>query len=250
MKIEPGQELLHYRLTEKIGEGGMGVVWKALDTTLHRDVAIKILPEGFSGEGDRLARFEREAKLLASLNHPHIAGIYGIHKLDGLSFLAMELVDGEDLQQRLARGTMPRNETLRLALQIAQAFEVAHESGVIHRDLKPANVKLSSGGQIKVLDFGLAKALSTDPSSPGASPSMSPTLTSTGTVAGMVLGTAAYMSPVWRAALRDADWSSAVRRRGHLGDTRRGDPQGGRLRRATGGHTPVDSQAPGALPGT
>ncbi len=173
----------------------MGVVWKALDTTLNRDVAIKVLPEGFAGEGERLARFEREAKLLASLNHPNIAGIYGIHKLDNTTFLSMELVDGEDLQQRLSRGALSRRDALNYALQIAQAFEAAHESGVIHRDLKPANVRVTTAGKIKVLDFGLAKALSTDPSSPGTSPAMSPTLTSTGTVAGMVLGTAAYMSP-------------------------------------------------------
>jgi serine/threonine-protein kinase len=199
--IKPGQDLLHFHLVEKIGEGGMGVVWKAVDTTLNRDVAIKILPEGFSGEGERLARFEREAKLLASLNHPNIAGIYGIYpstgsgQAGGLRFLSMELVEGEDLQQRLSRGALSRGEALKLALQIARAFETAHESGVIHRDLKPANVKLTPEGQIKVLDFGLAKALAQDPSGPGGSPSLSPTLTSTGTVAGMVLGTAAYMSP-------------------------------------------------------
>ncbi|TDI48291.1 MAG: serine/threonine-protein kinase [Acidobacteria bacterium] len=195
MKIEPGQDLLHYRFVEKIGEGGMGVVWKAVDTTLNRDVAIKILPEGFSGEGERLVRFEREAKLLASLNHPNIAGIYGIHKSADMVFLSMELIDGEDLQKRLSRGALSRDDALNYALQIAHAFEAAHESGVIHRDLKPANVRLTPEGKIKVLDFGLAKALSQDPSGPGASPAMSPTLTSTGTIAGMVLGTAAYMSP-------------------------------------------------------
>ena len=195
MTLEPGKSLLHYRLSEKIGEGGMGVVWKAVDTTLNREVAIKVLPEGFAGEPDRLARFEREAKLLASLNHPNIAGIYGIHKFENTAFLSMELIDGEDLQQRLSRGALSRKDALDYALQIATAFEAAHESGIIHRDLKPANVKLTPNGQIKVLDFGLAKALSTDPSSPGASPSMSPTLTSAGTIAGMVLGTASYMSP-------------------------------------------------------
>ena len=195
MNIEAGQDLLHYTLSEKIGEGGMGVVWKAVDTTLNRDVAIKILPEGFAAETERIGRFEREAKLLASLNHPNIAGIYGIHQSDGHYFLSMELIDGEDLSQRLSRGALPRAEAMKLALQIAQAFEAAHEQGVIHRDLKPANVKLTPGGQIKVLDFGLAKALSQDASDPGASPSMSPTLTSTGTIAGTLLGTAAYMSP-------------------------------------------------------
>ena len=195
MNIEPGRNLLHYTLAKKIGEGGMGVVWRATDTTLNRDVAIKILPEGFAAEGERIGRFEREAKLLASLNHPNIAGIYGIHQTEGHYFLSMELIDGEDLAQRLSRGALGRKEALKLALQIAGAFEAAHEQGVIHRDLKPANVKLTPGGQVKVLDFGLAKALSQEPSGPGASPSMSPTLTSTGTVAGTLLGTASYMSP-------------------------------------------------------
>ena len=204
MTLQPGQILLHYRLAEKIGEGGMGVVWRALDTTLDRDVAIKILPEVLARDAERLARFEREAKLLASLNDPNIAGIYGIHEspADGSTdseqttrFLAMELVAGEDLAQRLSRGALPRDEALDVALQIARAFEAAHESGVIHRDLKPANVKLTPGGQVKVLDFGLAKALSQDPSQPDTSASMSPTMTSAGTVVGMILGTAAYMSP-------------------------------------------------------
>ena len=190
MSIQPDSQLLHYKIAEKIGEGGMGVVWRATDTTLNRDVAIKVLPEGFAAEAERLARFEREAKLLASLNHPNIAGIYGIHKSEGHVFLAMELIEGEDLAQRLSRGALAREEALKLALQIAEAFEAAHESGVIHRDLKPANVKLTPDGQIKVLDFGLAKALSTDPSNPGASASMSPTMTSAGTIVGSLLGTA------------------------------------------------------------
>jgi serine/threonine-protein kinase len=199
MPTEPGQQLLHYRLIEKIGEGGMGVVWKAEDTTLNRRVAIKLLPPAFSEDPERLARFEREAKLLASLNHVNIAAIYGIHRADAgtdtVHFLAMELIEGEDLAQRLARGALSRDDALEVALQIAHALEAAHESGVIHRDLKPANVKLTPNGQVKVLDFGLAKALAGDPSDAGASPSMSPTITSAGTVAGMILGTAAYMSP-------------------------------------------------------
>ena len=177
MTVEAGQTLLHYRFVDKLGEGGMGVVWRAVDTTLDREVAIKLLPAEMAGHPDRLARFEREAKLLASLNHPNIAGIHGIHEVDGTPFLAMELVEGQDLQQRLAGGALSRRQTLEVALQIAQAFEAAHESGVIHRDLKPANVKLTDEGVVKVLDFGLAKAL-LDPSQTGASPSMSPTLTS------------------------------------------------------------------------
>jgi len=213
MTVEAGRNLLHYRFVDKLGEGGMGVVWRAVDTTLDREVAIKLLPAEMAGHPDRLARFEREAKLLASLNHPNIAGIHGIHEVDGTPFLAMELVGGQDLQQRLAAGALSRRQTLEVALQIARALEAAHESGVIHRDLKPANVKLTDEGVVKVLDFGLAKAL-LDPSQTGASPSMSPTLTSAGTMAGMVLGTAAYMSPE-QAKAKDVDrradiWSFGV----------------------------------------
>jgi serine/threonine protein kinase/sugar lactone lactonase YvrE len=202
MAIEPGSEFLHYRIVEKIGEGGMGVVWKALDTTLDREVAIKVLPAMFAESPERLARFEREAKLLAALNHPNIATIHGLHEAPttdsgqaGIRFLAMEYVEGEDLARRLAGGALPLNEALKIALQIAEAFEVAHERGIVHRDLKPANVRITPDGKIKVLDFGLARAFETDSSSGEVSPTMSPTLTSAGTVAGMILGTAAYMSP-------------------------------------------------------
>jgi serine/threonine protein kinase len=193
VNIEPGQNLLHYQLVEKIGEGGMGVVWKALDTTLNRDVAIKILPAGFINDAERLARFEREAQLLASLNHPNIAGIYGLHEAEDLRFLAMELVEGEDLAERLTRGVPPIEESLEIARQIAEALEVAHESGIIHRDLKPANVRITPDGKAKVLDFGLAKGLEAPAS--GGDSAASPTITSLGTVAGVILGTAAYMSP-------------------------------------------------------
>jgi serine/threonine protein kinase len=189
---EPGTQLLHFRIVEKLGEGGMGVVWKAVDTTLDREVAIKVLPEAFAEEADRLARFEREARMLASLNHPHIAGIYGIHEAEGKRFLSMELVPGEDLSVALQRGPLPLERTLQIAREVAEALETAHENNVIHRDLKPANVRLTNDGKAKVLDFGLAKAYS-----PGTAgdPTHSATLTSAGTVAGMVLGTAAYMSP-------------------------------------------------------
>ena len=206
MAVEPGSNLLHYRIVEKIGEGGMGVVWKALDTTLDREVAIKILPAVFADRPERLARFEREAKLLAALNHPNIATIHGLHEADGTRFLAMEFVEGEDLAQRLTNGALPRQEAMTIALQIAGAFEAAHERGIVHRDLKPANVRIAPDGKIKVLDFGLARAFETDPSSGEVSPTMSPTLTSAGTVAGMILGTAAYMSP--------------EQARGHTADTR------------------------------
>jgi serine/threonine-protein kinase len=194
MPIEPGQTLLHYRLDEKIGEGGMGVVWKATDTSLNRQAAIKVLPEAFASDPDRVGRFEREARFVASLSHPNVAGIYGTHEASGCRFLAMEFVEGEDLAQLLSRGTIPRDEALEIAVQIARGLEAAHDSGVIHRDLKPANVKRTPDGSIKVLDFGLAKVFLPE-SSAGGEPSMSPTLTSGGTMAGVILGTASYMSP-------------------------------------------------------
>ncbi len=192
--IEAGRSLLHYRLVEKLGEGGMGVVWKAVDTTLDREVAIKFLPDLFVQDAERLARFEREAKLLASLEHPNIAAVYGLHEAEGLRFMAMELVAGEDLQQRLERGPIPPDEACDIAGQIAAALEAAHDSGVVHRDLKPANVRLSPDGRVCVLDFGLAKVVEAGQVS-GHSPKMSPTVTSAGTAAGMILGTTAYMSP-------------------------------------------------------
>ncbi len=208
MAVEPGGMLSHYRLVEKIGEGGMGVVWKALDTTLDRHVAIKVLPESLATDSDRLTRFEREAKLLASLNHPNIAAIHGLHGEHGLHYLVMELVEGEDLARRLARGPLPPQEAWPVALQIAEALEAAHEHGVIHRDLKPANIQITADGTAKVLDFGLAKALTGDAGMQDGNPSMSPTITTAGTIAGTILGTAAYMSPEQahgRAADRRAD---------------------------------------------
>jgi tRNA A-37 threonylcarbamoyl transferase component Bud32 len=193
--IESGQQLLHYRLIEKIGEGGMGVVWKARDTTLDRDVAIKVLPQALAEDPERLARFEREAKLLAALNHPGIASVYGLHFHDSVRFLAMEFVPGEDLARRLARGPLPIDDALSIAREIAEALESAHANGIVHRDLKPANVVLTPDGKAKVLDFGLAKALAAESASGASDPSLSPTLTSVGTVAGMIMGTAGYMAP-------------------------------------------------------
>ena len=191
--MQSGQQLLHYRFIEQIGEGGMGVVWKAVDTTLDREVAVKILPEAFAEDAERLTRFEREAKLPASLNHPNIAAVYGFHESAGQRFLAMELIPGEDLAARVKRGPLPVEQALEVCRHIARALDAAHESGVIHRDLKPANIKLTPDGTVKVLDFGLAKAFETG--SADSSRSQSPTMTSAGTRAGMILGTAAYMSP-------------------------------------------------------
>ena len=192
-----GQTLSHYRITAAIGAGGMGQVYRATDTTLQRDVAIKVLPPEVAQDPDRLSRFRREAHLLAALNHPNIAAIYGLEEVEGKPFLALELVQGEDLKERLARGAIPVDEVLEIAKQVAEALEEAHNKGIVHRDLKPANVKLTPDGKVKVLDFGLAKAWAgeaTDGSFEGAL-SQSPTLARTGTVAGVILGTAAYMSP-------------------------------------------------------
>ena len=173
----------------------MGQVWRARDTKLDRDVAIKVLPEAFAHDAERLARFTREAKTLAALNHPHIAAIYGLEESGGITALVMELVEGEDLSQRIARGAVPIDEALPIAKQIAEALEAAHEQGIIHRDLKPANIKVRADGTVKVLDFGLAKAL--DPAAASSPEAMnSPTITSPAmTQAGMILGTAAYMAP-------------------------------------------------------
>ena len=195
--ITAGSSLLHYRVTEKLGEGGMGAVWKATDATLDREVAIKVLPADFASDAERLARFEREAKVLASLNHPNIGAIYGFHEANGIRFLAMELVPGEDLAERLKKGRVPFSEADDIARQIAAGLEYAHERGIVHRDLKPANIQITPDGTVKVLDFGLAKAVVGDASASGptSTPTILPTMTSAGTAMGMILGTAAYMSP-------------------------------------------------------
>ena len=187
-----GQTLGHYRIIEKIGAGGMGEVYRARDTKLDRDVALKVLPEAFTSDPDRLARFEREAKVLASLNHPNIGHIYGLEEADGVKALVLELVEGPTLADRIAQCPIPLDEALPIAKQIAEALEAAHEKGIIHRDLKPANVKVKDDGTVKVLDFGLAKALAGDV---GSDPSESPTLTAAATRTGVIMGTAAYMSP-------------------------------------------------------
>ena len=191
--MESGTKLNHYEILSLLGKGGMGEVWRARDTKLDREVAIKTLPEEFAEDADRLARFEREAKLLASLNHPNIAAIHGFEEDNGTHFLVLELVEGDTLADRLKRGAVPAEESLKLALQIAEALEAAHEKSVVHRDLKPANVKVTPDAKIKVLDFGLAKAFAGDEADVGVS--NSPTLSMAATQQGVILGTAAYMSP-------------------------------------------------------
>ena len=191
--MESGTKLGHYEIGTLLGKGGMGEVWRARDTKLGREVAIKTLPEEFAKDADRLGRFEREAKLLASLNHPNIAAIHGFEEDNGTHFLVLELVEGDTLAGQLKRGAIPVEESLKLALQIAEALEAAHERGVIHRDLKPANIKVTSDGKVKVLDFGLAKAVAGDGT--GLDISNSPTVSVVETRQGIILGTAAYMSP-------------------------------------------------------
>ena len=204
MSLTLGTRLGSYEITGAIGAGGMGEVFRARDTKLNRDVAIKVLPTAFADDPERLARFTREAQTLASLNHPNIAAIYGIEEVPAVSgstgpgsrALVMELVEGEDLSAHIARGPIPIAEALPIARQIAEALEAAHEQGIVHRDLKPANIKIRADGTVKVLDFGLAKAMDQGAaSSLNPNVSHSPTLTHQGTMAGMIIGTAAYMSP-------------------------------------------------------
>src|ERR1700720_3233599 len=194
MALAKGTKLGSYEVVAPIGAGGMGEVYQAHDSKLGRDVAIKVLPEAFAHDPERLSRFQREAKMLAALNHPNIATIHGLEQSGGTSYLVMELVSGETLSERVKRdGVFPIEEPLAIAKQIAEALEAAHEKGIIHRDLKPANVKLTPEGKVKVLDFGLAKAFAGD--EPGSDPSNSPTLSMAATMQGVILGTAAYMSP-------------------------------------------------------
>jgi serine/threonine-protein kinase len=193
-----GQTVAHYTILDKLGEGGMGEVWRAEDTKLGRQVAIKLLPEAFTSDGERLARFEREARVLAAFEHPRIASIYGLEDFEGRKLLVMQVAEGETLAERIDAGPTAVDQALEVALQIAEALEAAHDKGIIHRDLKPANIKLSTDGQVTVLDFGLAKALEYIGSSSGSSPqslSLSPTMTADMTAQGVLLGTAAYMSP-------------------------------------------------------
>jgi Tol biopolymer transport system component len=202
-----GTKLAHYEITSHLGTGGMGEVYQATDSKLGRSVAIKLLPQAFSNDQERSARFEREARVLASVNHPNIAAIYGVEESGARKFLVMELVTGETLAEKITNGAIPLEEALGIAMQIAEALEAAHGKGIIHRDLKPANVKVTPDGRVKVLDFGLAKAFDTQPSI--ANLSNSPTITMAATQQGIILGTAAYMSPE-QAKGREVDHRSDI----------------------------------------
>ncbi len=193
MTLTAGTRLGPYEILSPLGAGGMGEVYRARDGKLNRDVAVKVLPAAVAEDAERLARFRREAQVLAALNHPHIAAIYGLEESAGVEALVLELVEGETLAEKITAGPIPMDEALGIARQIADALEAAHDKGIVHRDLKPANVKITPEGKVKVLDFGLAKALTGDRSSPDQT--HSPTLTAAATQAGVVIGTAAYMSP-------------------------------------------------------
>jgi eukaryotic-like serine/threonine-protein kinase len=215
MSLAPGTRLGPYEVTAQIGAGGMGEVYRATDSSLKRQVAIKVLPASVAADRERLARFQREAEVLAALNHPHIAAIYGVEKSDGRTALVMELVEGPTLAERIAQSAIPFDEALPIARQIAEALEAAHEQGIVHRDLKPANIKVRDDGTVKVLDFGLAKAMEPAGLTASTSASISPTFTSPAmTQMGMILGTAAYMAPEQargRAVDRRADvWAFGV----------------------------------------
>ena len=192
MGLSAGTRLGPYEILSALGAGGMGEVYRARDTKLNRDVALKVLPPAFTADTDRVARFEREARLLASLNHPRIGSIYGLEDTGSTPALVLELVEGDTLDERVRRGPLPVPEALAIAQQIADALEAAHASGIVHRDLKPSNIKITHDGMVKVLDFGLARALAADGSEPDLA--KSPTMTA-GTIPGVILGTAAYMSP-------------------------------------------------------
>jgi len=206
MALSIGTQLGSHEITALLGKGGMGEVYRARDLKLKREVAIKILPEEFSRDADRVSRFQREAEVLASLNHPNIAAIHDLDEDSGTRYLVLELVEGDTLADRIVRGPIPVEEAMRIALQICEALEAAHERGIIHRDLKPSNVKLTLEGKVKVLDFGLAKAMESN--APNPTVSQSPTLV-TGSMAGIIIGTAAYMSPE-QARGRTADQRSDI----------------------------------------
>ena len=193
MALAPGVRLGPYEIVSALGAGGMGEVYKARDTRLDRMVAIKVLPEHVATDSELKQRFEREAKTISSLNHPHICTLHDVGSQDGIDFLVMEHLEGETLADRLRKGTLPLDQALQTAIQIADALDKAHRQGIVHRDLKPANIKVTPGGKVKVLDFGLAKAFEGTQADPNAT--NSPTLSMAATQQGVILGTAAYMSP-------------------------------------------------------
>jgi eukaryotic-like serine/threonine-protein kinase len=193
MPLSAGDKLGHYEVLSLLGQGGMGEVYRARDTTLKRDVALKVLPASFLRDPERMARFQREAEVLASLDHPNIGPIYGLADSSDSRALVLALIEGPTLADRIAAGPLPLDEAVTIAKQIVEALEYAHDRGVMHRDLKPANVKITPDGVVKVLDFGLAKVVEDEPAVP--LPGTSPTLTIRATQAGIILGTAAYMSP-------------------------------------------------------
>jgi eukaryotic-like serine/threonine-protein kinase len=197
MPLQPGDRVGPYEILSALGAGGMGEVYRAHDTRLHRDVAIKVLPAAFAQDPERVARFRREAQVLAALNHPHIAAIYGLEESGGTLALAIELVEGEDLADRIGRRGIPVDEAIPLARQIAEGLEAAHERGIVHRDLKPANIKIAGDGTVKILDFGLARTYEGDAVASTTSVALahSPTMTRLMTGGGLILGSAAYMSP-------------------------------------------------------
>src|SRR5262245_42759225 len=208
MALAVGARVGPYEVVARIGAGGMGEVYEAHDSNLSRRVAIKVLPDAVAHDTERVARFEREARTLAALNHPNIAHIYGLERLDGVTALVMELVEGPTLAERIERGAIPVDEALPIAKQMIEALEAAHGQGIIHRDLKPENVKVRPDGTVKVLDFGLAKAM--EPAGVAASSTISPTITTPAmTQMGLILGTAAYMSPE-QARGRPADKRSDI----------------------------------------
>ena len=257
-----GQQIGSYTIQAPLGVGGMGEVYRARDGTLGRDVAIKILPRAFSIDPDRRARFDREARLLAALNHPHIGAIYGVEDSNGVRALVLELVEGDTLAERIARGPLPINEALTIAHQIADALDAAHEKGITHRDLKPANIKITPDGVVKVLDFGLAKAASGDGSVPDLT--QSPTVTVGGTRDGVILGTRGLYEPgagagqgdrqadrrvgIWMRGVRDADGASRVRWRHPLGHDRRDSRSRAGVVRLTRGDTRPHPAALAPLP--